>query len=117
MSGYSAARARTKERADRHLLRRAEQLQSITVELQGASPRDGENLNRFGQRRSSPGSPPATETGNLQRLLQQPPVMTDRGPSIIVNYKVQELGSLSHGLLPRPLARESIDILKAQVRS
>ncbi|MBO4548530.1 MAG: hypothetical protein J5758_04870 [Abditibacteriota bacterium] len=43
---------------------------SAKMKIQQA-PRGGKNLNSKGERRSAPGEPPATETGNLANSIQQ----------------------------------------------
>ena len=107
---------RARAKAEDRTLRRAEELQEIARELHRNAPRGGVNRNRYGQPRSAPGEPPATEEGTLLERLSDPPQPVARGYRAAVNYAVLEDGYAPNNLEPRPLGRLSLDALKAKVR-
>ena len=107
---------RARAKADDRALRRAEELQETARELHRSAPRGGVNRNRYGQPRSAPGEPPATEEGRLLERLDDPPQPIARGYRAAVNYRVLEDGYSPNNLEPRPLGRLALDALKARVR-
>ena len=98
---------------------RAEQLQDIAAEQHANAPRGGKNLNRYGEPRSAPGEPPATETLELLSRIDDGLTETPEGFQVAVNYTVLEFGYSKNGriLEPRPNGRLAIERLKRQVNN
>lgn len=102
----------------RHVRKRANELAGITKDIHRTAPRGGTNLNRFGERRSAPGSPPAMETGGLFAAIDQgvsvESALARVQATVIVNLTVLEFGTRK--MAPRPLGRISLERFKASVR-
>lgn len=112
----ASARAKVKARINQHVERRAKEYQSTVKAAHRNAPRGGQNLNKFGERRSAPGEPPAMETGQLFAVLDQG--LTREGDAhfrVPANYKLLENGTRK--MRPRPLARISLAEFKAKARS
>lgn len=108
--------AATRERAFERAEKWANLAKQVAFETHRQAPRAGVNLNRFGERRSAPGDPPAMETGRLFAILnQQQPQREADGYSVLVNYTLLEDGYSKNGriLEPRPLGRITLSVLTA----
>ena len=108
--------AATRERAFERAHKWADLAKTVAFETHRQAPRGGVNTNRFGERRSAPGAPPAMENGELFAILnQQQPVREADGYSVLVNYTVLEKGySAGNRVLePRPLGRITLSVLQA----
>jgi hypothetical protein len=108
------ARLAVQQAASKHVQGRAQLLSGIAKELHKNAPRGGENRNRFGERRSAPGEPPAMETGKLFADLDQGVTQQGMRAEVIVADKHLENGT-RRGLKPRPLGRLALAELKARV--
>lgn len=117
----TAALARISRSVDLHARDRAKLLQGITKDLHRSAPRTGENTNRFGEKRSRPGGPPAPETGALFALLDQGREKVAPGHyRVPVNVAPLEYGAtLANGgqILPRPLGRLALTEFRQAILS
>ena len=105
------------QKAHGQRLQRAEELQEIAAEQHVNAPRGGKNLNRYGEPRSAPGEPPATETLELLSRIENGVTDTPDVTTVAVNYTKLEFGNVENGfvVLPRPNGRLAIEALKGQV--
>lgn len=124
------ARLAILQAASRHVKKRANELSDIAKNLHRSAPRGGTAKNKFGERRSAPGEPPAMESGGLFAEIDQGVEVTGMQATVIVNRKVLEFGyqvgarsrlsdrkGLAGGVLkPRPLGRKASAELKAHVK-
>lgn len=114
--GFDGARRKTAELQDDTLTQRSDRLRDMVVQEHREAPRGGSYLNRYGQTRSAPGEAPATEEGNLMRILEMPPSpIPGGGYSVPVNYAALEYGTMH--IAPRPLGRKGIALLKQEIKS
>ena len=94
------------------------QLADINKDTHRTAPRGGQNLNRFGERRSAPGSPAAMETGGLFALMDQGVEITSGLAGVwgrvFMNLSVLEFGTRLMG--PRPNGRISLERFTSRVR-
>lgn len=94
----------------------ADEVMQATAELHLSAPRGGVNKNRFGEFRSAPGEQPAIETGQLLNHIMNGVKKTDASAEVIVNYAVLEFGNRAKTLLPRPMGRMAVEIVKQRKR-
>jgi hypothetical protein len=101
-----------------HTRLRANQLSDTAFEFHMDAPRGGNARNRFGENRSAGGEPPAPETRELSRKIQDVKEVPD-GADVVVNYKVLEFGYQKNGriLEPRPLGRIAIEQLRSEINA
>jgi hypothetical protein len=99
----------------RHLKRRADLLSGTAKDLHRNAPRGGENVNRFGERRSAALEVPAMETGGLFARLDQGVEVDAKEARVVVNHKLLEDGT--RRMKPRPLGAEAVAEFKRKVRS
>lgn len=107
-------RARIKALANERVEKRAREFRDTAKNIHRNAPRGGENLNRFGERRSAPGEPPAMETGRLFAVIDQG--LTREGDAhyrVPANYKLLEFGTRK--VRPRPLGRLALAEFKQKV--
>lgn len=109
----AVARIRGKVRARRDAV--AQDVMETAAELHLSAPRGGVNKNRYGEWRSAPGEQPAIETGQLLNDIMNNVEKDDVSARVIVNYTVQEFGNRKKTLLPRPMGRMTLDIVKQKV--
>ena len=128
--GLAAVRQFIDAAASRHVKKRANELSDIAKNLHRSAPRGGKAKNKFGERRSAPGEPPAMETGGMFAEIDQGVEVNGKSATVIVNRKVLEHGyalgqrsrlsdrkTLAGGVLkPRPLGRKASAALKAKVK-
>lgn len=128
--GVDGAMRRIEARSDEHAQKRAMQARDIAATEHRNAPRGGINKNRYGQFRSAPGEPPATEEGDLLRYIQgQQPlgmrlrpghyrvgvnlVVLEFGFSVGLRSRISDRKTISGATLePRPLGRITVDKLK-----
>lgn len=101
-------------KATRHVRKRANELSGIAKDLHRNAPRGGENINRFGERRSAPGEVPAMETGGLFAEIDQGVDVTPKQATVVVARSVLEFGTRT--MAPRPLGRIAVAELKARTK-
>ena len=101
------------EKAGRHLKRRAELLSGIAKNLHRTAPRGGENVNRFGERRSAPGQVPAMETGSLFAAIDQGVTVLGLEATVLVNWA--EVEFQTRNVAPRPLGEIALREFRTRV--
>ena len=104
----------------RHVRARANELSEIAKDLHRTAPRGGENLNRFGERRSAPREVPAMETGGLFAMIDQGVKVEPMTATVTVSFGFgPNRGSLEAGtrrMAPRPLGRRALTELKQRIK-
>lgn len=107
---------RLQQRQAEHIRKRAREFADVVKAEHRNAPRGGENLNRFGEKRSAPGEPPAMETGGLFAEIDQgvDVDMAKREARVVANYAVLENGT--RRMEPRPLGRISLAKFKAGLK-
>jgi hypothetical protein len=109
-----------RQAAGRHLKGRAELLSGIAKDIHRTAPRGGENVNRFGERRSASPGPPAMETGGLFAMIDQGVTVREMEAQVVVNFGFGPgKGSMEDGtrrMAPRPLGRLALAEFKVRVR-
>lgn len=116
----AATLALINRKIDQRAKQRAKLAQDIAKELHRNAPRTGVNINRFGEKRSSPGTAPALETGTLFAHIDQGLERIGQAHyRVPVNRESLEFGeTLPNGaaVLPRPMGRLTLAELKARAR-
>ena len=95
------ARLAVEQAASKRVSNRAHQLSGIAKDLHRTAPRGGENVNRFGERRSAPGQVPAMETGSLFAAIDQGVTVRGLEATVLVNWV--EVEFQTRNVAPRPL--------------
>ena len=96
-----------KQKAQDKALEKAEELQSIALDLHRTTARD------LFTGRSFAGNAPAIDTGNLYSEMSKPLIFNaDDSIDVTVNYVVLEFGFAPNNLQPRPMGRLSLAELK-----